>query len=96
MCYMLTLTLSERKAFDWVGDRYFCGNDATDILCECLAPDDETEWDDDAEITFYIPEHKAWELQETFEKDTEGGHSMFPCFSSDLREKLYKFLDQIV
>ncbi len=59
--YTLTLTADERRAFDWVGDRYNSGKVA-DLLTDCL-PEDR-EWGDDGDITFHIPEHVAWEINE--------------------------------
>jgi hypothetical protein len=59
--YSLTLTADERRAFDWVGDRYNSGKVA-ELLMDCF-PDDR-EWDDDGAITFQIPEHVAWEIKE--------------------------------
>jgi hypothetical protein len=41
--YTLTLTADERRAFDWVCDRYNSGNVA-DLLLDCL-PEDR-EWGD--------------------------------------------------
>ena len=46
--YSLTLTADERRAFDWVGDRYNSGKVA-DLLIDCL-PEDR-EWGDEGDIT---------------------------------------------
>jgi len=56
--YSLTLTAEERRAFDWVGDRYNSGKVAG--LCSTASPGDR-EWSDDGDITFPIPEHVASE-----------------------------------
>jgi hypothetical protein len=45
--YSLTLTADERRAFDWVGDRYKSGKVA-DLLIGCIP--EEWDWDDDGEI----------------------------------------------
>ena len=50
--YSLTLTADERRAFDWVGDRYNSGKVA-DLLIDCI-PEDR-EWGDDGDITFRDP-----------------------------------------
>ena len=64
--YSLTLTADERRAFDWVGDRYNSGKVA-DLLLDCIPED--VEWGDDGEITFQIPEHVAWEIRELAEEE---------------------------
>ena len=81
--YTLTLTESEMDTIGWVGHRY-CWSDALWQNCEIGEN--------------RIPEHVAWELQEAFENDTEGGHSPFPCldYSSELYRKLTEFWDSIV
>ncbi len=38
--YVLTLTADERRAFDWVGDRYNLGK-VTDLMLDCLPEDRE-------------------------------------------------------
>lgn len=92
--YTLTLTSGERQAFDWVGDRYACGNEVANILRECMGPDDE--WGQEGDYTFQIPEHAAWEIDEVSRQDMEGGHSRWPCFNDDLRAKLDELVDSIV
>ena len=42
--YSLTLTADERRAFDWVGDRYNSGK-VTNLMTRCI-PEDR-EWGDD-------------------------------------------------
>lgn len=92
--YQLTLTREERRAFDWIGDRYPSGKWYY-ILIGCI-PNGMPEWDDQGDITFLIPEHKAWELRELAELDTEGNHGMFPCFSNELHGKLIDWIMTIV
>lgn len=87
--YTLTLTSSERKAFDWVGYRYAAGFIQT-ALTECL-PEDSA-WDDEGDITFQIPEHIAWEIDELAKEEDY----TFPCFASDLRHKMQDFCNSIV
>jgi len=86
--YHLTLTRSERQAIDWVGYRYPHGDELYDILMECI-PDD-IEWSDSGNVTFDIPEYKAWEIQEVL------GDSQFECFSEELASKLVQFMGSIV
>ena len=64
--YTLTLTADERRAFDWVGSRYNSGKVA-DLLSDCL-PEDR-EWSDEGDISFVIPEHVAWEINELAEEE---------------------------
>ncbi len=79
--YTLTLTADERRAFDWVGDRYNSGKVA-DLLTDCL-PEDR-EWGDDGDITFHIPEHVAWEINELAEDEDYA----WACFAPALVAKL--------
>jgi hypothetical protein len=98
--YALTLTREERKAFDWVGDRYSTGTEfkrhlvvdchqyrnCNEEYCDCK------EWDKEGDLTFYVPQPVAWELQELAEED----NFTFPCFSDGLRTKLNEFLSKVV
>ncbi len=79
--YTLTLTADERRAFDWVGDRYNSGKVAR-LLTDCI-PEDR-EWSDDADITFTIPEHVAWEINELAEEEDH----TWACFAPSLAGKL--------
>ena len=79
--YTLTLTADERRAFDWVGDRYNSGKVA-DLLLDCI-PEDR-EWGDDGDITFTIPEHVAWEINELAEEEDYS----WACFAPALAGKL--------
>jgi hypothetical protein len=80
--YTLTLTRDERRAFDWVGDRYNAGRVA-ELLIGCIT-EGQPEWDEDGDITFAIPEHVAWEIQDLAEEED---HS-WPCFSAELANRL--------
>jgi len=79
--YSLTLTPDERRAFDWVGSRYNSGKVA-DLLLDCI-PEDR-EWSDDADITFTILEHVAWEIRELGEEEDYA----WACFAPALAHKL--------
>ena len=87
--YTIDLTRGDRRAFDWIGDRYNAGQVAS-ILIDHL-PDD-CEWSDAGVITFDLPEASAWEIQRLAEE--EG--FLWPCFGQTLRSKLNDFLDEIV
>jgi hypothetical protein len=87
--YILTLTADERRAFDWVGDRYNSGKVA-DLLLDCM-PEDR-EWGDDDDITLNIPEHVAWEIDELADAEDYS----WACFSPSLAAKLNDLCQGIV
>jgi hypothetical protein len=88
--YRLTLTKSERAAIDWVGHRDWNGDPLSSILLDCMPED--VEWGDDGDITFEIPEHKAWEINDLY---TEADY-LIPHFAPELAHKLQEFLSAIV
>jgi hypothetical protein len=92
--YKLTLTLSERKAIDWVGNRYATGWDFyQELVFNCKQLEEEgIDWDSDKDITFLIPEHVAWSIMELFEDEK----MLFPCYSPEFVTKLMEFYNQIV
>jgi hypothetical protein len=87
--YILSLTANERQAFDWVGERYNSGKVA-DLLLECVPKD--REWGDNCDITFTIPEHIAWQINELAEEESYS----WACFAPDLAEKLNELCRSIV
>lgn len=100
--YTLILTHEERKAIDWVGDRYATGSE---FRIKLLYEDvlhfvdqnvklefDLIEWDENYDITFRIPEHTAWEICDLFETED----MKFPCFSDEFAFKLIDFYNKIV
>ncbi len=92
--YALTLTKSERDAFDWVGYRYNSG-DIMRILRSCTAyynQDDSIKEDDMEDLNFLVPEHKAWEIKELAEQEEYS----FPCFADELKAKMWEFCDKII
>lgn len=93
MAYKLTLTLSERMAIDWIGDRYTNGDELFSLLqfCEGTSPED-ADWDDERDLTFDVPEHVAWAIRDNAERED----GTWPCFSPDLASKLQAFCDAIV
>ena len=53
-----------------------------DLLSDCI-PEDR-EWSDDGDITFTIPEHVAWEINELAEEE----HYSWACLAPSLAGKL--------
>lgn len=89
--YKLTLTHSERQAIDWVGYRYWHGDDFYKLLwSECKQEPNDVDWDSHFPITFLIPEHIAWTIRDNLLEDN------LACFAPSLVEKLHNFLDKIV
>lgn len=91
--YTLTLTQEERKAFDWVGDRYAAG-DIAKLLSSCLFKPQSGDdyWHGIGDVTFEVPEHVAWEIWGLTQTDD----APWPCFAPELAEKMQKFVDGIV
>ena len=93
--YKLTLTRQERKAIDWIGGRYFHGDDLYKLFTRPevnWSMNGEWGWLDDGDITFSIPEHIAWEIREGFEDE----EFLFSCLSDEFKVKLLAFCDSIV
>jgi hypothetical protein len=88
--YTLTLSGPERRAFDWLGDRYATGAPIAAILRGCL-PDD-AEWTQPGDITFLIPEHEAWTIAERAREEGD----LWPCFAPGLAAKMSHFTASIV
>ena len=93
--YHLTLTYEERRAIDWIGDRYSTGYDFKVLLNEAWRinnVDEDDTWNCQNDMQFNIAEHTAWEMCELFEE--EG--MLFPCFDNDLRHKLIEFYEKVI
>ena len=91
--YKLTLSLEDRKAFDWVGGRYATGEDFFDVLwLDCETDKADFDFYSQEDVTFSIPENKAWGLKELAESED----MLWPCFGDELKAKLNKFIDSIV
>ena len=88
--YTLTLSGDERRAFDWLGDRYGTGEPIAAILRGCL-PDD-AEWTQPGDITFQIPEHGAWAIAERAWAED----SPWPGFAPALASKMTAFTSSLV
>ena len=91
--YQLKLAKDDRKAIDWIGHRYGHGTSLKNILespeIECSP---EADWDSDLEITYILPEFKAWELHEVVTQDN------LDCINlgSNLAQELTRFVNSIV
>jgi hypothetical protein len=109
--YALTLTYSERKAIDWISNRYRHGTDLYELLwlSDCtlvykeidfavidssftFPTNYELQWDDNIDITFNIPEHTAWEINDIIQENDYA----LECFCDELRIKLIRFSEQII
>lgn len=89
--YTLTLSLGERRAFDFVDGRYETGGMKPLLISEC---EWEGDWYDDGDITFTIPEPIAWEMEKCARAEHDTGEDyLFPCFAPELQAKLYGFFD---
>ena len=87
--YTLTFTKRETDSIDFVGHRHSWSSALQKLLC----------YDDDGEPeTLSLSESQAWELRNSFEEDTEGGHSFFPMLDSNsvLYAKLWDFLYSLI
>ena len=91
--YTLTLTYGERRAVDWIGDRYRHGDELFKLLWSgCRHRPDNAEWQSRETITFEVPEHIAWVIGEMGEE----GNYLWDCLASELSEKLTEFCMNIV
>ena len=91
--YKLTLTASERKVIDWIGDRYSHGYDLfLAVWCCSEAVPDYLDWDSDVDISFIVPERTAWKIRDIGE---ECGY-LWDCFSPKFAKKMTDFCMKIV
>ena len=88
--YTLILTHDERKAIDWIGNRYSHGDELFTSLCFII--NDSDNWDSDGDITFTIPEFCAWDINEIIKENNYA----LECFSDELKAKLIHFSEQII
>jgi len=93
--YTLILTSEDRKAIDWIGNRYRHGNELFSVLwseCDQHATgscSDCLNWDSPQPIRFDIPENVAWHIVEIIYEGLD-------CFSDDLRSRLWEFTDKVI
>jgi len=93
MSYRLELTDDDWHTIDFVGHRYHW----SEALQVELARSEVDEEVHDTCRVYDIPEHIAWTLNDAFDADTEGGHSMFPMLADcPLRERLIEFWQGVV
>lgn len=92
--YKLTLSKDERSAIDWIGNRYNHGNDFYSLLIQCDYDGYNTSeaWTNAEELTFFIPEHIAWEINDLL---SDRDYAL-DCFSGDFAAKLINFCLEIV
>ena len=86
--YQLTLTKAERRAIDWVGDRYPHGTGLYRALYVDCVRDTDQGWDADVDITFHVPEAAARRIANM-------GVGGWACFDEGLVSKLNEFVSQI-
>jgi hypothetical protein len=83
--YQLILTAGERKAIDWIGNRYGHGTDLYKLLwSKCNSAPADADWDSKDDITFAIPENVAWQIGELGEEC----EYRWDCFAPELAKKL--------
>lgn len=92
MSYKLTLTAADRKAINFVGDRYAHGTELYQLLWHDSQCDPEDWWEYDGDMVITVPEHIAWEVQR-IRAICEG---RWDLFDTPLRRKLNEFCDRIV
>lgn len=82
MAYKLVLTADDITTIDFVSSGYAWAD-----ALSCYEEGENT-----------LTESDAWDLKESFESDTEGGHSLFPMLDerSELYAKLLAFMESIV
>lgn len=90
--YELTLTSEEREAIDWIGNRYAHGDELYAILTSVPHTPTRWGWGSKETLTFNIPEHLAWGIQDAGEEC----EYRWDCFAPELVGKLDAFCDQIV
>ena len=88
------LTHDERIAIDWIGHRYFHGDKLYNLLMESIKFYNtlENTWIDPITITYEIPEHIAWNIKDGIESE----NYELTCFNDKLKNKLLKFIDEII
>lgn len=98
MSYTLILTDDDWRTIHFVGGRYSWSAALLKHYNGGTVCHDEDCDMADGTHRIRLREHEAWALQEAFEEDTEGGHSMFPMLAcdSELYGKLSRFLESIV
>ena len=91
--YQLTLTADERRAIDWIGNRYDHGTKLYRLLWrECTTTPNDVDWDADCDITFTLPEFVAWEIARIGYECDHG----WDCFAERLSNKLTDFCYQVI
>ncbi len=92
MAYTLTLTAQERRAFDFVGNRYIHGHELSDLITDGEQTEPDAEWDGNDDITYKWAEHQAWAIHELCTDE----ECQWELFAPELVHKLLQFCDHIV
>lgn len=90
--YRLLLTSAERRAIDWVGNRYSNGDCLYHLLSRCDQEPADVDWSGAEDIVFLVSEPAAWSIGEIAD---DCWHE-WPCFAPELVEKLEVFLAGVV
>lgn len=107
--YKLALTSDERKALDWIGDRYFHGSDLIALLHDedanwsyafaggdWLPDNGETVCDVDWDSPMPITIDMAEHVAWQIKDGIEAEAYTLTCLGSDLKNKLLTFCDRII
>lgn len=103
--YKLKLSRAELDSLAWVGDRYESAGILYDglILADCESNSDyDLNTDKHKEYLWQIPEHIAWEYQESIPSDWSYSNpndcpmNYPPCIGGTLRDKLIELYERIV
>ena len=94
--YRLTLSLSDRRAIDFVGGRYSCGDELWALLHEsgvvCFA---DNEWNEEGDFIYNLPEWAAWNLCDLMREDTEDMETNHPLLGGEVWDKLVDFYQEV-
>ena len=91
--YTLVLTADERRAIDWIGDRYRHGDELFKLLWGgCRHRPEVLDWDSRETISFEIPEYIAWIIGQMGEEC----NYLWNCFADELSSKLTEFCLNII
>jgi len=91
--YQIKLNQEDRQAIDWIGHRYGHGTSLKNILESLdVERNPDVDWESDIDITYQLPEYKAWQLKEVVEEDN------LDCINlgSNLAQELTRFINSIV
>lgn len=91
--YTLTLTKTDRKAIDHVGNRNWNGHSLYLLLWgDCEQCPNDIDWDEDGLITFTIGQEVAWDIRENWESEGR----LIPHFNDVLKGKVQALINEIL